>query len=298
MTDLETLCFLIDPSVDWTQKNLKHLQSVKVQVDSAARHLVKPALTAGWWPMAVLPSEIVVSESERMEHGRAVVAWMLNHLINYRRNSIAGWRMLDFGCGLGQCVVAAQQHGFTAVGYDVVSAPTWTSSAFTTDLEEVKRRGPYDLILLYDVIDHLSDLETTLRDLHQLFTPATLGLARCHPFCARHGGHLYEAMPSLNKAYAHLLLTPEELTGHRLPAGAVDHHHCLIPADYASLLHNHNFIIINQTNLTHPVEPVVVAFTPIIVKAWAQYKIIDPSIIIPALAVQFIDLCFSIQATG
>ena len=32
---------------------------------------------------------------------------------------------------------------------------------------------------------------------------------RCHPFAGRHGGHIYEKM---NKAFAHLIYTEEELS--------------------------------------------------------------------------------------
>ena len=80
----------------------------------------------------------------------------------------------------------------------------------TTCFEKVKSEGPYDIILIYDVLDHakgesmseiLDRAKSVLSDDGRIYL-------RCHPWCGRHGGHVYR---KINKAFAHLVLTEDEL---------------------------------------------------------------------------------------
>lgn len=162
------------------------------------------------WPKSVEPEAICPADSEqdKIDRGVGLVK------IHIGDDEIAGKKFLDFGCGEGHCVLAAQDAQFS-VGYDTKSHANWTTfkkdnNAFTTNFQEVVDKGPYDTILAYDVIDHLS-VGTPVEALTQLRSVlADNGkiLLHCHPFCSRHATHVYH---DFNKAFAHLVFTPEEL---------------------------------------------------------------------------------------
>ena len=84
------------------------------------------------------------------------------------------------------------------------------NTTITTDWGFVKSNGPYNVIILFDVIDHLKIENPTevLRKLGELLAPDGKIYMRCHPITSRHGTHLYH---DLNKAYVHLVFTGEEL---------------------------------------------------------------------------------------
>jgi SAM-dependent methyltransferase len=85
-----------------------------------------------------------------------------------------GARVLDFGCGTGLFARPFRNLGLTYVGYDV--EPGLVAYArrlrpqvrWTSDLEEVRRAGPYDLILANCCFHHIPDGELSSTVLPQL----------------------------------------------------------------------------------------------------------------------------------
>lgn len=82
---------------------------------------------------------------------------------------------------------------------------------------EAVRRGatldpPHDVYLLYDVLDHVLDRHPreVLVEATGLVRPGGRVYVRLHPWCSRHGTHLYH---QLNKAFLSVYLTPGELAG-------------------------------------------------------------------------------------
>lgn len=70
-------------------------------------------------------------------------------------------------------------------------------------------KNTYDIILLYDVLDHLeTSQEEVLRKLKALLKPDGKIFVRCHPWSSPHGTHLYR---KLNKGYLHLVFSEQEL---------------------------------------------------------------------------------------
>jgi len=63
---------------------------------------------------------------------------------------------------------------------------------------------------MFDVFDHIPEdkLEDSLKKIHSICHNDTIVKVRCHPWTSIHGGHLYE---KLNKAFAHLFLTDEQI---------------------------------------------------------------------------------------
>lgn len=164
------------------------------------------------WPQAVFASQIADESSERDKEDRA------SGICEIILPPLGRKRFLDFGCGEGHVAKAASREAALSVGYDIEMSPKsqlkWGESQesllLTTDFEKVRSMGPYDLVLLYDVVDHargespadiLSKVSEVLADDGRVYM-------RCHPWCGRHGGHAYR---KLNKAFVHLVLEDIEL---------------------------------------------------------------------------------------
>jgi hypothetical protein len=79
----------------------------------------------------------------------------------------------------------------------------------TTDFEKVVSEGPYDIIMIYDVLDHspVEPSEVLAKAKSVLAEDGKIYL-RFHPWTGRHGGHAYR---KINKAFVHLVFSEEEL---------------------------------------------------------------------------------------
>lgn len=170
---------------------------------------LKEALESSDWPFAVDPELIINENNEEDKIQRA------DDIIDIMFDNLDGKKFLDFGCGEGYTArQVAVRNAVKSVGYDITAA--WDNSfqlpnlVFTTKMEDVMANGPYDLVLLYDVLDHIvnEDPVELLRRVRSLVAPGGFVYVRCHPWCSRHGTHLFR---QLNKAYLHLVFTEEEL---------------------------------------------------------------------------------------
>jgi len=171
---------------------------------------LKHLLSLDEWPAAVEPNWICDMNDEDQKNTRAG-----NIFDIFIESSIKDIKFLDFGTGEGHCAEKASEKGAKiAVGYDIVGK-NWENrkNCIVTDSwDKIKENGPYDVILAFDVLDHVSDNENdiidTLRKIKEVITPTGNLYARMHPWCCRHGTHLYH---QLNKALMHLIFTEEEL---------------------------------------------------------------------------------------
>ena len=175
---------------------------------------LKALLFSNQWPAAVNPELICNEQSEidKQERALGIIAQTINKPLN-------NLKVLDFGCAEGHTIPEFIHRGASlAVGYDIVKSSnpnfTWENlhnqQLLTTDFNKVIKQGPYDVILLYDVIDHTSNesIPSLLAKVNQLSKLGTRIYIRCHPFISRHGGHLYQ---KLNKAFAHVVFSEDEL---------------------------------------------------------------------------------------
>lgn len=170
---------------------------------------LKAVLQTERWPVAVNPTLICDpnNDEEKTERGRGVISFMIDEDLKDRK-------FLDMGCSEGQMVFAAAEHNpIIAVGYDTKANEKWKEHAnvlLTNNFDEVKLNGPYDAILMFEVLDHIEN-ETPvdfLKKAHSVLADNGKIYLRCHPFTSRHATHLYR---DLNKAWIHLVFTPEEL---------------------------------------------------------------------------------------
>lgn len=178
---------------------------------------LKKLLESDEWPFAIDPEEMCDSTSEDDKNERGVE--ISEDLLNEYNDK----KVLDYGCGEGHIIKNSKKISL-GVGFDVqkLGALVWEEQIenclLTTDFEKVKSNGPYDVVLLYDVLDHASDQNKVLDDVKSVCNKNTLVIIRCHPWCSRHGTHLYT---TLNKAFVHVVFSDEELTDLGLPTSIV-----------------------------------------------------------------------------
>jgi SAM-dependent methyltransferase len=167
---------------------------------------IRQKLDSPDWPVAVNPESIPTSEED--EHDRAgKIIDMFVH--QYPKDK----KFLDFGCGAGYAVMAAEKReAAKAVGYDPKGGWRFGNServVFTKQMDEVAANGPYDIVLLWDVLDHLDvDPVGVLQSIVPHLNSQGRIYVRCHPWASKHGGHLYVQK---NKAFLHLVLDEVEL---------------------------------------------------------------------------------------
>lgn len=229
------------------------------------------------WPDAVPSSMIVRDDQGKKIRAMSVVSSFVGQPLN-------GKRFLDFGCEEGHCVVEAAKHGATAMGYDVVRSPAWGDNC-TDSLEAVDAAAPFDVILAYDVLDHIADNKTRfqmLKRLRQWLAPGGKIYVRCHPFTSRHGTHLYY---TLNKAYAHLVLPK----GHD---GGVPTAEILAPvATYTKWFQDSGLNVAKQVFTRQDPEPFFNGLQSLLIRRVAQGNpyVRDAQTLNSVLGIQFID---------
>jgi 2-polyprenyl-3-methyl-5-hydroxy-6-metoxy-1,4-benzoquinol methylase len=173
---------------------------------------LKKALESDKWPEAVNKNLVCDPDSEidKVERGRGIVELMVEE-------ELPNLRFLDYGCGDGySAVYVATEKAALSVGYDIKTYDVWGSHKksdnllFLEKFEDVVAKGPYDVVLLFDVLDHLEKEQPidVLKQAASVLKPTGRIYMRTHPWTSRHATHMYH---DLNKAYVHLVFTEEEL---------------------------------------------------------------------------------------
>jgi 2-polyprenyl-3-methyl-5-hydroxy-6-metoxy-1,4-benzoquinol methylase len=175
------------------------------------------------WPSAVDDALIANTAADKDDRAAGIVFLFLNDDVN-------GKKILDFGCGDGNVSkITSDKGAIMSVGYDIQKSDVWDSYVnapnllLTTDFLQVTAAGPYDIIILYDVIDHTDDPIALLNQIKSVLLPNGVVQVRCHPWCSRHGGHTYRSM---NKAFSHMFMSSDsviKLSGGNAPIQKVIH---------------------------------------------------------------------------
>jgi hypothetical protein len=168
-----------------------------------------PPITAEEWPKA---KEIINPAKEAQD------------FLNRSMMQVENYNVLDFGAGLGYLSSLVGQKAKKTISYDIAQEKTRLEPGDTFkivhSLEEIQQEGPYDLILIKDVFDHLEpatseESQLYIEQLHikyLMFLKSCLASSgkiylRTHPWTSRHGGHLYHTQ---NMAFIHLILSDKE----------------------------------------------------------------------------------------
>lgn len=206
------------------------------------------------WPKAVPPSLIAdaCSEESKMDRAEGICDLMIEQ-------SLSDTSFLDFGCGEGHmCKYAINQGAKTVVGYDIRQSGTlsWDENnpMLTTDFNKVLDKSPYQIILVYDVIDHIEEEKSSdiMDKLKSVCNKKTKLYMRCHPWCSRHGGHYYT---KINKAFIHLVFSEEELKNLGYNNNIHTSHVVHPLSNYRSILRESKFKIVHEDIMKTSVEP-------------------------------------------
>lgn len=166
----------------------------------------KEAYETDEWPVAIEPAKINLNYEDKQVRAEAI----MNLIVRENMQSV---KFLDFGCGEGFTTVEAANMGAeVAMGYD--PAQNWKFESkdnlvFSPDWGIAWQHAPYDVVLMYDVLDHCANPREALAMVKDILTPGGRVYVRNHPWCGRHGSHLYE---QANKAFIHLVFDEIELT--------------------------------------------------------------------------------------
>ncbi len=135
----------------------------------------------------------------------------LHRSVALARSLLHGGILLDYGCGAGSFVNALAQAGERAIGYDPYMSATLQSGVPTFEnLTDAVRHGPFDVVTLFEVLEHLSDQE--FRDF----------LSLSKTMLARHGVLLFSAPIEIGPALFLKELNRFLLPPHRREYGLVE----------------------------------------------------------------------------
>ena len=150
---------------------------------------------AGW-----LPDEgfLRTHYDEAIDHAKARLSsddlwyrrflWSMAEGLLAQRPPAAGGplKLLDYGCGYGQLSQLVAGGEISAVGYEPSAPRHGVCDAFEvlSDLAEVTARGPFDLLVCIEVLEHLADPRAALRYMREHAAADALLLVTV-PLCPR-----------------------------------------------------------------------------------------------------------------
>ena len=152
--------------------------------------------------------------------------------------------ILDFGSGNGYISEYLSKTAKKVISYDINTEKILAPGNYITakTIEDVKSQGPYDLIFINDVFDHLEpadeeEKELYIETLHVKYLKTLKSFLkssgriylRCHPWTSRHGGHLQKTQ---NMAFIHLILTEEEYLEQSVSSDVQITHQIYSPEQY------------------------------------------------------------------
>lgn len=196
------------------------------------------------WPQAIVEEAINPTEQDKRERAE----YALDLFDRFWGNK----KFLDYGCGEGWMARIASERGSNAFGYDIEKQWEEDSNGMfflTTDYNHITSIRSFDRIMLYDVLDHVDDPVETLNRVHALCNPHTQVFVRCHPWCSRHGGHLFKFK---NKAYMHLFLNEAEQE--KLGMAPQKVHKIIHPMDTYKMWIERKFNIVKSDKTVQPIE--------------------------------------------
>ena len=205
---------VVEPEIVPQTKNLTPVTAVQETITDeeqtmflmARKKHISDLMEIDCWPEAVSASFTAeATDTDQINRANNVLDMILDR-------PIEGAHFLDFGCGDGWIAKQAKSRGVTtATGYDIKLSKNWSKlpgPTFTHIFNELKRDF-YDVIVLYDVLDHAEDPIDVMDKVKMLVKKNGIIYVRCHPWTAKHATHVFKQ--GLNKAYIHLYLSYEEI---------------------------------------------------------------------------------------
>lgn len=219
---------------------------------------LRTALNSSRWPEAVNPHLICNPRStdDKTERARGIIELMIEE-------DLKNTKFLDFGCGEGHTAyLSADYKTELSIGYDSKDYDSWSqfnqkdNLKFTTDYDSLLSQGPFDIIVIFDVIDHITNDTPVnlLTKAKNLISDKGKIYMRTHPFVSRHGTHLYHEM---NKAYVHLVFNEDELK-EIIPSPQYEEPSIKVTTpimSYDKFIKEAGLQVLNRRDITEKVEP-------------------------------------------
>lgn len=209
------------------------------------------------WPAAVEEENILDND-----HGRVKALATLHTLV---KNDMDGLKILDLNSEDGLCCISAVEDfsARKAVGYNpsqkmdegregYLSPVSRDDVTLTNQWSVVEENGPYDIIFANDILDHSNDFDKTLENVQKLRSQVSRIFIRCHPWVSRHGAHLHT---QINKAYVHLVFSPDELQNMGYTTRRFTHRLLDPVASYKRLFQKLGLSVMKQEAIRSTVEP-------------------------------------------
>ena len=267
--------------LDMIRRAVAHYEAGNQLLRDLLRAETSPQVTiVKSWPEAV-PTTFIVRPGQR-----PAATMRARQIIDQLAGDLSGLNMLDYGCGEGWTAAVAADQAATVVGYDPTPSPVWeTLIRDNLKFATSPGNGPYDIILCYDVLDHVEEPQAeVMARLHRLLSPEGVLYLRLHPWTSRHGAHQYEGNGN-NLAYWHLAAEPAEVAA----AVMVPPYRVIRPlAIYEALVRDAGFKVLERRIDSHEPEPYFADATldAIIRNTWGQ---IDADQAHKIMAIQHVD---------
>jgi 2-polyprenyl-3-methyl-5-hydroxy-6-metoxy-1,4-benzoquinol methylase len=247
---------------------------------------LKDIIASGAWPKAVPEDALVETRADKRSRAKTI-------LEEYIVDEIKDSRFLDYGCGDGFVVDLAAQTAKVAVGFNEKEKAGWENrkGVLTTNQHNIELLSPFDIILLYDVLDHCDNPVPLLTRLKKALNKEGSIYVRCHPWPSRHATHSYRKS---NLAYIHMVCTEEELI--KLGIESKKTHKLINPeAKYRSWFEKAGLEIVSVERTNQPVEEF---FTrrPLIARRLAEnFWNVNKGVPLKRMEIQFIDYVLTVS---
>jgi 2-polyprenyl-3-methyl-5-hydroxy-6-metoxy-1,4-benzoquinol methylase len=223
------------------------------------------------WPQAMHPHLILTDKGDVEKQFRAL---QIANLIRQFGIDIEDQRILDVGCGEGHITAQLAIWAKDVIGYDISSSFNWDNRQiadffgtvnFSSNPAFVENQDSFDVVILFDVLDHIIRMEPTslLQWCADRLSEDGKIFIRFHPWSSRHGGHIYD---KLNKAFAHLVYTSDELAKLGIiitEPGAKTNQKIIKPlATYEKWIKNSGLVSVNRKLNVTKIEPYVEKLLP------------------------------------
>lgn len=144
------------------------------------------------WPLAVDPSLLSSNEEEKKYRGQTIIEMFLEH-------EITG-NFLEIGCKDGYATLHASKYAIFSVGYDDTCKIFQEKNCLlTNNFNDVYRYKPYQIVLMFDIINHIKDPKKILLEINKITDYKSFLYVRTHPWQSRNATH-----EENNLAYIHL----------------------------------------------------------------------------------------------
>jgi len=149
------------------------------------------------WPQAIDESFICRNAEDEMYRAQAIVELLIDENLNEKK-------FLDFNLSENYCVNYVNRNKkalFSAGLYLHAEEKEEQKLLVTSDYQKIVSFAPYDIILAFDVFNHLeTDIDDCFKRLYNIIAKDGFFYLRTHPYSSRHATHFYKEE---NKAYMH-----------------------------------------------------------------------------------------------